>query len=74
MGEQLIYVRYNKPRRLFVCELCRQARRGSQAEHLKPAWAIVEQKVAPRCTHKAKEIGNLVEHFKNKPWPKLQGA
>ena len=32
------YVRHNKPKRLFVRELCRNARRGLQAEHLKPAW------------------------------------
>jgi hypothetical protein len=61
------YVRHNKPKRLFVRELCRNARRGLQAEHLKPAWAPVEDKVAPRCTHKAKEIRSLVEHLKTVP-------
>jgi len=50
-----------------VRELCRNARRGLQAEHLKPAWAPVEEKVAPRCTHKAKEIRSLVEHLKTVP-------
>jgi len=43
------YVRHNKPKRLFVRELCRRARRSLQAEHLKPSqrqnnnrvkWAI----------------------------------
>ena len=33
----------------------------------KPAWAPVEEKVAPRCTHKAKEIRSLVEHLKTVP-------
>ena len=61
------YVRHNKPKRLFVRELCRNARRGLQAEHLKPAWAGVEEKVSPRCTQKAKEIRSLAEHFKKVP-------
>jgi len=61
------YVRHNKPKRLFVCELCRNARRGLQAEHLKPVWVGVEEKVSPRCTHKAKEIRSLTEHFKQVP-------
>jgi hypothetical protein len=61
------YVRHNKPKRLFARELCRNARRGLQAEHLKPAWASVEEKVAPRCTHRAKEIRSLVEHLKTVP-------
>jgi predicted transposase YbfD/YdcC len=61
------YVRHNKPKRLFVRELSRQARRSLQAEHLKPQWAAVEEKGSPRCTHKAKEIRRLVEHLKKVP-------
>jgi predicted transposase YbfD/YdcC len=61
------YVRHNRPKRLFVRELCRNARRGLQAEHLKPAWAGVEEKVPPRCTQKAKEIRSLAEHFRKVP-------
>jgi hypothetical protein len=49
---------------LFVRELCRNARRGLQAEHLKAAWAVVEEKVAPACAYKAREIRSLVEHLK----------
>ena len=58
------YEQHNKPKRLFARELCRNACRSLQAEHLKPAWAPVEEKVSPRCTHKAKEIRSLVEHLK----------
>lgn len=61
------YVKHNKPKRLFVRPLCRDARRGLQAEHLKTAWAVVEEKVAPRCTYRAKEIRSLVEHLKTVP-------
>jgi len=58
------YVRHNKPKRLFVRELCRQARRGLQAEHLKAAWRVVEEKAPPHCPHKAREIRGLVEQLK----------
>ena len=42
-------------------------RRGLQAEHLKPAWAGVEAKVAPRCTRRAADLRSLVEHLKTVP-------
>ena len=58
------YIAHSRPKRLFVRELCRNARRGLQAEPLKPAWAAVEEKVAPRCTHKARELRSLIEHLK----------
>jgi len=61
------YVRHNKPKRLFVRELRRNACRGLQAEHLKPAWAGVEEKVSPRCTQRVKEIRSLAEHFEKVP-------
>jgi hypothetical protein len=34
---------------------------------LKPEWATVEQKVSPRCTHKAREMRSLVEPLKSVP-------
>ena len=61
------YVRHDRPKRLFVRELCRRARRGLQAEHLKRDWASVEARVAPRCTYKARAIRSLVEHLKAVP-------
>ena len=61
------YVRHNKPKRLFVKELYRNARRSLQAEHLKPELTMVEDKVAPRCTQRARELRSLVEHFKRVP-------
>ena len=38
------YVQHDKPKRLFVRELGRNARRSLQAEQLKPALAMVEAK------------------------------
>lgn len=61
------YVRHNKPKCLFVRPLCRNAQKGLQAEHLKKAWALVEESVAPRCTHSAKNLRTFVEHLKSVP-------
>lgn len=61
------YVNHDKPKRLFVRALRRQSCRSLQAEHLKPDLAVVEARVPPRCTRRAREIGSLVEHFKKLP-------
>jgi Domain of unknown function (DUF4338)/DDE_Tnp_1-associated len=61
------YVRHNKPKRLFVKELCKNARRSLQAEHLKPGLAMVEAKVAPRCTLKAGPLSSLAQRFRPVP-------
>jgi hypothetical protein len=61
------YVKHDKPKRLFVRALARQACRSLQAEHLKPALAVVEAKVLPRCTQPVKEIQSIVQHFKQLP-------
>jgi hypothetical protein len=61
------YVAHDKPKRLFVRELCRKARRSLQAERLKPALAEVERRIAPRPTQGAGEIRSLVERLKAIP-------
>jgi hypothetical protein len=61
------YVKHDKPKRLFVRALRPQSGRSLQAEHLKPDLAVVEAKVPPRCTRRAKEIRSIVEHFKKLP-------
>lgn len=61
------YVKHDRPKRLFVRELCKNARRSLQAEHLKPELAVVEQRSIPRCSKKVSEIRSLTEHFKNVP-------
>jgi hypothetical protein len=55
------YVRHDKPKRLFVRELCPQARRSLQAEHLKSALAVVEAKAGVRSRHTVKEIKSIVQ-------------
>jgi len=61
------YVKHNKPKRLFVRELCKNARRSLQAEHLKPDLAAVEERTIPRCSQKVREIRAFTEHFKTVP-------
>jgi hypothetical protein len=61
------YVRHDKPKRLFVRELCRRARRSLRAEHLKPALAGVEAKAGGRSRHTVKEIGSIIQQLKGVP-------
>lgn len=61
------YVAHDKPKRLFVRELGRRARRHLQAQQLKPDLAAVEEKVPPRATQSAAQIRSLVEHLKSIP-------
>jgi len=61
------YVRHDKPKRLFVRQLCRNARRSLQAEHLRPSLAAVEAKASPRSRHTAKEIGSIIDVLQQVP-------
>ena len=69
------YVKHGKLKRLFVKELCKNARRSLQAQHLKPALAMVEDKVAPRCTQRVEQIRPLgVAPPEQKPQPLIERA
>jgi hypothetical protein len=61
------YVKHDKPKRLFVRALQRNACRNLQARQLKPQLAVVEAKTPPGCTRRVKEIRSIVEHFKRLP-------
>jgi hypothetical protein len=61
------YVQHHKPKRLFVREVVKHARRSLQAEQLKPALAGVEKKAGARCYHKCGALRSLTEHFKALP-------
>jgi hypothetical protein len=61
------YVKHDKPKRLFVRELCAGARRSLQAEHLKADLAQVEAKVPVRCSMTVKEIEAIAQRFKQVP-------
>lgn len=61
------YVKHDKPKRLFVRELCRNACRSLQAEHLKADLAMVEAQVPARCTARVKEIESMAQRFRQVP-------
>lgn len=61
------YVRHDQPKRLFCRELCKNARRSLQAEHLRPALAAVAAKALAHPTQTAPELKSLCEHFKAVP-------
>ena len=61
------YVKHDKPKRLFVRELCGNARRSLQAEHLKADLARVEAKVPVRCSLPVKEIESIAHQFRQVP-------
>jgi len=61
------YVRHDRPKRLFVRELVKNACRSLQAEHLRPELAAVEARTPPQATQRAPELRSLIEHFKAVP-------
>jgi hypothetical protein len=61
------YLKHDQPKRPFCRPLFKNARRSLQAEHLKPALGVVEQKVSPPCTRTVKKFRSMVEHFKEVP-------
>lgn len=57
------YERHDQPKRLFVRELRRNARRSLRADKLKPLYAPVEAKTVPRYTGPVEALGSLKERF-----------
>ena len=61
------YTQHDKPKRLLVKELCPNATRSLQAEHLRPELAAVEAREIPACHHKVREIRSIAERFRQVP-------
>lgn len=61
------YVAHDRPKKLFVRELSRKARRSLQAEHLKPSLVSVEKKAGVRSYHKEAELRSLCAHLADLP-------
>lgn len=61
------YVRHDQPKRLFCRELCKNARRSLQAQHLRPALAALAAKAPAHPAQTAPELKSLCEHFKAVP-------
>ena len=58
------YQKHDRPKQIWVRELVPNACRKLGAQALPPAWQSVEEKAAPRCTAKAPQMCNLVEHLR----------
>lgn len=61
------YVAHDKPKRLFVKELARKARRSLQADRLKAKLAHVEERVVTVCTQTTQQLRSLIVFLKNVP-------
>jgi hypothetical protein len=61
------YLQHRKPKRLFVRELGRKARRSLAADKLKPALARLEARTGPRSTQTPAQIRSLVQYLKRLP-------
>jgi hypothetical protein len=55
------YQRHDRPKQVWVRELVQNACVKLRAPQLPSEWAPVEQKAAPRCTAKAKQLRSLAE-------------
>ena len=58
------YVKHDRPKQLWVRELVKGGRRGLSAERLRPEWAVVEEKMAPRCTFSVPQLRGMREYFR----------
>jgi hypothetical protein len=64
---QDFYVAHDRPKQLWIKELVKGASVQLRAKHLPEAWAMVEQRVRPRCTVKAAQLKALTDHLARVP-------
>jgi hypothetical protein len=57
------YLKHDKPKQLWIKALVKHAPKKLRADRLPEAWAVVESKVAPRCTAKTRDLKALTEHL-----------
>jgi hypothetical protein len=57
------YIQHDQPKQLWVKSLVKNAPKKLCADRLPPAWAVVENKVKPRCTPKSAQLKTLTEHL-----------
>ena len=61
------YVAHGRPKQLWVKALTPGALKQLCAPTLPEAWAVVEEKAAPRCRAKVPQIRSLLEHLRALP-------
>jgi len=70
--QQDFYVRHDRPKQVWVRELCANARELLRGEQLPAEWAGLEAQVAPRCSYPVPELQRMVEYFWQMPdWRKV---
>lgn len=61
------YIQHDQPKQLWVKSLVKNAPQKLRADQLPEAWAVVEDKVKPRCTAKSAELKALTDHLAKIP-------
>lgn len=61
------YIQHDRPKQLWVKSLVKKAPQKLRAQTLSAPWAVVEQKVQPRCTAKSAELKTLTDHLAQIP-------
>lgn len=61
------YLAHDRPKDLWIRELAKDARKKLSAPLLPTEWAVLEEKVRPRCRAKAQEMRSLVAYLKAMP-------
>src|SRR5438552_5064312 len=61
------YIAHEQPKQLWVKSLVKNAPKKLRAAALPPAWAVVENKVKPRCTSKSAQLKTLTDHLAQIP-------
>ena len=61
------YLQHDQPKQLWVKSLVKNAPQKLRASTLPEPWAVVEQKVQPRCTAKTAELKTLTDHLASIP-------
>jgi predicted transposase YbfD/YdcC len=61
------YIQHDQPKQLWVKALVKNAAKKLRGDKLPDAWAMVENKVKPRCTAKSADLKALTDHLARIP-------
>ena len=61
------YIAHDQPKQLWVKTLVKNAPKKLRADKLPEHWAVVENKVKPRCTAKSADLKTLTDHLARIP-------
>jgi hypothetical protein len=61
------YIQHDQPKQIWVKSLVKHAPKKLRAQTLPQPWAVVEQKVQPRCTAQSADLKTLTDHLAQIP-------